>query len=94
VNNLEPARIAWGSGQVPQHVFNRRWLLKEGVTNPNPFGGLDRAVMNPSSLLRSRSLETCRTDESRGVLPLRASGRRRPPDRAAWRTTGCTTSAA
>jgi hypothetical protein len=39
VNNLEPARIAWGSGKVPQHVFNRRWLLKEGVTNPNPFGG-------------------------------------------------------
>jgi neutral ceramidase len=54
VNNLEPARIAWGSGQVPQHVFNRRWLLKEGMTNPNPFGGLDRAVMNPSGLLRAR----------------------------------------
>ncbi len=57
VKNLEPARIAWGSGQVPQHVFNRRWLLKEGVTNPNPFGGLDRAVMNPSSLLRARLLK-------------------------------------
>lgn len=57
VSNLEPARIAWGSGQVPQHVFNRRWLLKEGVTNPNPFGGLDRAVMNPSSLLRARLLK-------------------------------------
>lgn len=54
VNNLEPARIAWGSGQVPQHVFNRRWKLKEGLTNPNPFGGQDRAVMNPSSLLRPR----------------------------------------
>lgn len=54
VNNLEPARIAWGSGQVPQHVFNRRWKLKDGVTNANPFGGQDRAVMNPSSLLRSR----------------------------------------
>ncbi len=52
--NLEPARIAWGSGQVPQHVFNRRWKLKEGVTNANPFGGQDRAVMNPSSLLRPR----------------------------------------
>jgi neutral/alkaline ceramidase-like enzyme len=54
VNNLEPARIAWGAGKVPQHVFNRRWLLKEGVTNANPFGGLDRAVMNPSGLLRPR----------------------------------------
>jgi neutral ceramidase len=54
LNNLEPARIAWGTGKVPQHVFNRRWLLKEGLTNPNPFGGLDRAVMNPSPLLISR----------------------------------------
>lgn len=54
LNHLEPARIAWGSGQVPQHVFNRRWLLKEGMTNPNPFGGQDRAVMNPGSLLRHR----------------------------------------
>lgn len=51
---LEPARIAWGSGRVPQHVFNRRWLLKEGSTNPNPFGGQDRAVMNPGGLLRDR----------------------------------------
>lgn len=54
VHNLEPARIAWGTGKVPQHVFNRRYLLKEGATNANPFGGLDRAVMNPSSLLRPR----------------------------------------
>jgi neutral ceramidase len=54
VSNLEPARIAWGTGKLPQHVFNRRWLLKDGVTNPNPFGGQDHAVMNPSSLLRPR----------------------------------------
>ena len=53
LNNLEPARIAWGTGRLPQHVFNRRYLLVEGVTNPNPFGGQDRAVMNPSSTLRA-----------------------------------------
>lgn len=47
VNNLEPARIGWGTGQVPQHVFNRRWLLKDGKKAPNPFGGEDTAVMNP-----------------------------------------------
>lgn len=51
LNRLEPARIAWGAGELPQWVGNRRWILKEGVTNPNPFGGEDRAVMNPGSLL-------------------------------------------
>ena len=25
VNNLEPARIAWGGGELPGEVFNRRW---------------------------------------------------------------------
>ena len=54
LNNLEPARIAWGTGQLPQWVGNRRWILKEGVTNPNPFGGKDRAVMNPGSTLIPR----------------------------------------
>ncbi|MBI5773783.1 MAG: neutral/alkaline non-lysosomal ceramidase N-terminal domain-containing protein [Verrucomicrobia bacterium] len=49
LNNLQPARIGWGAGQVPQHVFNRRWLLKDGKTSVNPFGEQDRAVMNPGN---------------------------------------------
>ena len=49
LNNLEPARLAWGAGQVPQHVFNRRWRLKDGQSVVNPFGGQDRALMNPGS---------------------------------------------
>lgn len=47
INNLEPARIGWGSGNVPQHVFVRRWKMKPGTHNPNPFGGQDQVVMNP-----------------------------------------------
>jgi hypothetical protein len=47
--NLEPARIGWGAGQLPQHVFNRRWVLQDGKTIVNPFGGQDRALMNPGS---------------------------------------------
>jgi neutral ceramidase len=46
-NNLEPARIGWGVGSVPQHVFVRRWKMKPGTVNPNPFGGTDQVVMNP-----------------------------------------------
>ncbi|MEO9005470.1 MAG: hypothetical protein ABI288_12070, partial [Ginsengibacter sp.] len=45
LNRLEPARIGWGVGRVPQHLFNRRWLMKEPVMNP--FGGMDHAKMNP-----------------------------------------------
>src|SRR5690606_17638256 len=47
INNLEPAQIGWGSGQVPQHVFNRRWKMKPGTPTPNPLGSQDKVVMNP-----------------------------------------------
>ncbi len=45
VNNLEPARIGWGVGNVPQHLFNRRWKMKSPVVNP--FGEMDQVRMNP-----------------------------------------------
>ncbi len=44
LNNLAPARIGWGYGEVPQHVFNRRWKLKPGTVPPNPFGSTNDAV--------------------------------------------------
>src|SRR5262245_44975653 len=47
LNNLEPARIGWSVGQVPQHVFNRRWKMRSGTVAPNPFGGIDQVKMNP-----------------------------------------------
>jgi hypothetical protein len=49
LNNLEPARVGWGAGQVPQHVFNRRWKMKPGTIPPNPFGGIDQVKMNPAA---------------------------------------------
>ncbi|MGC1240999.1 MAG: neutral/alkaline non-lysosomal ceramidase N-terminal domain-containing protein [Chryseosolibacter sp.] len=45
INNLAPARIGWGAGKVPQHLFNRRWRMKEPVQNP--FGVKESVVMNP-----------------------------------------------
>ena len=47
MHNFTPARIAWGSGSLPQQVFCRRWKLKEGAKAPNPFGGNDLVKMNP-----------------------------------------------
>lgn len=47
VNNLAPAKIAWGAGSVPDQVFNRRWKMKEGTIPPNPFGKIDKVQMNP-----------------------------------------------
>ena len=48
VNNLAPAKIGWGAGQVPDQVFNRRWKMKPGTIGPNPFGETNELVkMNP-----------------------------------------------
>lgn len=47
-NQLAPARLGWGSGRVPDQVFNRRWRMKPGSIPPNPFGGTNDLVrMNP-----------------------------------------------
>lgn len=51
ISHLEPARIGWGEGEVPQHVFNRRWLLKDGHTATSPFGEEELAAMNPGRYL-------------------------------------------
>lgn len=51
IHNLEPARIGWGAGEVPQHVFNRRWLLKDGQKATSPYGDEELAAMNPGRYL-------------------------------------------
>lgn len=48
LQNLEPAQIAWGVGSVPQHVFNRRYEMKEGGIPATPLGvTTDRVRTNP-----------------------------------------------
>jgi neutral ceramidase len=45
---LAPAKLAAGVGEEPNQVFNRRWKMKEGVLNADPFGGTtDKVKMNP-----------------------------------------------
>lgn len=47
VNNLQPARLGWGSAEEPTQVFNRRYFMKEGTPMTNPFGDEDLVRMNP-----------------------------------------------
>jgi neutral ceramidase len=48
VNLLRPAEVAFGSVDVPEHVFNRRWFMKEGTVPVTPFGvTTDKVKMNP-----------------------------------------------
>ncbi len=47
MNNLQPAKIAWGNADVPKHVSCRRWYMKPGFDTVNPFGGKDKVWMNP-----------------------------------------------
>src|SRR3954470_21144970 len=49
VNALRPAQIAFGTVDVPEHVFNRRWFMREGTVPLNPFGKMDKVKMNPPS---------------------------------------------
>lgn len=44
---LRPAEVAFGTVEIPEHVFNRRWSMKEGTMPLNPFGKIDKAKMNP-----------------------------------------------
>jgi len=45
---LEPARVGWTAVAEPSQLFNRRWLLKDGESSEDPFGGrTDRVKMNP-----------------------------------------------
>ena len=44
----EPVEIGWATADLPNEVFNRRWVMKEGTIPPDPFGeSTDQVQMNP-----------------------------------------------
>ncbi|HEO72242.1 MAG TPA: hypothetical protein ENN80_13350 [Candidatus Hydrogenedentes bacterium] len=47
INNLEPARIGWGSAEEPDQVNNRRWYMSAPSLMVSPFGQQDKVRMNP-----------------------------------------------
>lgn len=46
---LRPAAVGAAVQPLPDEVFNRRWYLKPGKMQPNPFGKLDTVKMNPEN---------------------------------------------
>ncbi len=45
---LAPAKIGWATVDNPRQLFNRRWKMKPGTIDANPFGGTtDQVRMNP-----------------------------------------------
>ena len=47
IQSLEPAKVGFGSAQEATEVYNRRWHLKPGRMDPNPWGIQDKVRMNP-----------------------------------------------
>jgi hypothetical protein len=78
-DRLEPAQVGWGVAEEPRHVFNRRWILKEGVTYTNPFGSDgDRARMNPPRGDKGNDHPAGPTDPQVCVLAVRSADGSKP----------------
>ncbi len=49
LGRLQPAEMTFATVEAPEHLNNRRWLMKSGTAPPNPFGKIDQVKMNPAS---------------------------------------------
>lgn len=73
-NLLRPAEIAFGTVEAPEHVFNRRWFMKEGTAPPNPFGKIDKVKMNPPRASENLVEPAGPTDPTLSFFALREKG--------------------
>jgi neutral ceramidase len=76
INHLRPAQIASGTAEAPEHVFNRRWFLKEGTVPVNPFGKIDKVKMNPPGGSPNLTESAGPTDPTVSFIALREPGGR------------------
>src|SRR5262245_25848113 len=76
-NLLRPAQLAWAAAEAPEHVFNRRWYMKEGSKSLiNPFGKTDKVKMNPPAGSPDLIKPAGPTDPTVSILALREPGGR------------------
>lgn len=72
--NLAAATVGWGGEKEPTQVFNRRWRMKDGVPNPDPFGGMtDKVKMNPGYMNPNLAEPAGPTDPEVSVLSVRGA---------------------
>jgi neutral ceramidase len=76
VNALRPAEIAFGTAEAPEHVFNRRWFMREGTVPVNPFGKVDKVKMNPPAGNANLTEPAGPTDPTISFIALREPGGR------------------
>ena len=74
INNLEPAKIGWGVGSVPEHVFVRRWILKEPAINP--YGEYDKVQFNPGRANRNKLCPESEPDPEVSFISVRSKDER------------------
>ncbi len=71
---LAPAKLGWGGVDEPSQLFNRRWKMKEGVLNTDPFGGTaDKVKMNPGRQNPGLLEQAGRVDPEVSVLSVRGA---------------------
>jgi len=76
VNNLAPAKVAWGSANEPQFVRNRRWIMKPGTVPAYPFGSQTEQAMMHGRPKKNRVKPAGPVDPEVSVVSLRhADGR-------------------
>ncbi len=71
---LRPAEIAFGTAEAPEHVFNRRWFMREGTVPLNPFGKVDKVKMNPPGGSPNLTEPAGPTDPTVSFIALREPG--------------------
>ena len=71
---LRPAEIAFGTAEAPEHVFNRRWFMREGTVPVNPFGKVDKVKMNPPGGSPNLTEPAGPTDPTVSFIALREPG--------------------
>lgn len=70
--NRAPAQVGWGVGKDPTQVYNRRWFMKPGSLQADPFGRTtDKVKMNPGYQNPGLDRQAGPTDPDVSILSVR-----------------------